>query len=143
MQSASQHEASCPPARLYLTVVLYLQDDGFVAKLLVPDGQKDLAVGAPMLILVEDEGDVSKFADYNTSQEAKGEDGNKSADSQAPAESQETPPGTVRCSPFAYVAVQASIGALPIPWRLTTCMPLQALRVSQHLLPRARASMPA
>ena len=34
------------------------QDDGFIAKLLVEDGAKDLAVGDPVLVFVEDE--VSK-----------------------------------------------------------------------------------
>ena len=31
------------------------QDDGFIAKLLVEDGAKDLAVGDPVLVFVEDE----------------------------------------------------------------------------------------
>ena len=31
------------------------QDDGFIAKLLVEDGAKDLAVGDPVLVFVEDQ----------------------------------------------------------------------------------------
>lgn len=31
------------------------QDDGFVAKLLVEDGAKDISVGEPVLVFVEDE----------------------------------------------------------------------------------------
>ena len=30
------------------------QDDGFMAKLLVPDGAKDIPVGAPVAVFVED-----------------------------------------------------------------------------------------
>ena len=30
------------------------QDDAFVAKLLVPEGAKDIAVGAPVAVFVED-----------------------------------------------------------------------------------------
>ena len=37
------------------------QDDGFVAALLRPDGAKDIPVGAPLLILVEEKADVAKF----------------------------------------------------------------------------------
>ena len=31
------------------------QDDGFIAKLLVEDGAKDISVGTPVLVFVEDE----------------------------------------------------------------------------------------
>ena len=31
------------------------QDDGFIAKLLVEDGAKDISVGEPVLVFVEDE----------------------------------------------------------------------------------------
>ncbi len=30
------------------------QEEGFIAKILVPDGSKDIAVGTPMFIVVED-----------------------------------------------------------------------------------------
>lgn len=39
-------------------------DDGFVAKILVPEGSKDVAVGTPVAIVVEDESDIAAFADY-------------------------------------------------------------------------------
>lgn len=39
-------------------------DDGFVAKILVPEGTKDVAVGTPVAIVVEDAEDVKAFADY-------------------------------------------------------------------------------
>eukprot|EP00891_Asterochloris_glomerata_P005961 jgi/Astpho2/5961/fgenesh1_pm.00080_%23_34_t len=40
------------------------QDDGFIAKILKPDGSKDIAVGTPCAILVEDEENVGSFKDY-------------------------------------------------------------------------------
>ncbi len=44
-----------------------LQDDGFVAKILVPDGEKDISVGTPLIVLVDDEESVGKFKDYKPS----------------------------------------------------------------------------
>lgn len=44
-----------------------LQDDGFVAKILVPDGEKDISVGTPLILLVDDESAVEKFKDYKPS----------------------------------------------------------------------------
>ncbi|KAL6783610.1 DLA3 [Auxenochlorella protothecoides x Auxenochlorella symbiontica] len=40
------------------------QDDGFVAKLLVPEGAQGIEVGAPVAILVEEQGDIAAFKDY-------------------------------------------------------------------------------
>jgi len=54
------------------------QDDGVVAKLLVPEGGAELTVGLPILVTVEEEGDVGAFANF-------------SADA-APAVAEEAPP---------------------------------------------------
>ncbi len=35
------------------------QDDGFIAKLLVEDGAKDISVGTPVLVFVEEEVNLS------------------------------------------------------------------------------------
>lgn len=40
------------------------QEDGYIAKILVPDGSKDIAVGAPVAVLVEEAGEVAAFKDY-------------------------------------------------------------------------------
>ena len=40
------------------------QDDGFIAKILVQEGGEDVAVGSPIMITVEDAGDVAAFQDY-------------------------------------------------------------------------------
>ena len=44
-----------------------LQDDGFIAKILQEAGAKDLAVGTPLAILVEDSDHIPQFADYSPS----------------------------------------------------------------------------
>lgn len=50
------------------TLDLEAQEDGILAKILVQgDTAKDLSVGTPVCILVEDEKDVSAFANYITS----------------------------------------------------------------------------
>ncbi|KAG2437613.1 hypothetical protein HYH02_011252 [Chlamydomonas schloesseri] len=46
------------------TLAFENQDDGFVAKLLVPDGARDIPVGQPVLVLVEDAGSVAAFANF-------------------------------------------------------------------------------
>lgn len=61
------------------------QDEGFIAKILKPSGSKDIAVGTPCAILVEEEDKVTAFKDY------KGEDGGEqkaeaSAGDAAPAQ---------------------------------------------------------
>lgn len=60
------------------------QDDGFVAALLVPDGAKDIPVGAPLLVLVEEKGDVAKFEGYRPP-EQEGEGGAAAAPAAASA----------------------------------------------------------
>eukprot|EP00658_Telonema_sp_P-2_P066360 TRINITY_DN553_c0_g1_i3.p1 TRINITY_DN553_c0_g1~~TRINITY_DN553_c0_g1_i3.p1 ORF type:complete len:629 (+),score=172.45 TRINITY_DN553_c0_g1_i3:136-2022(+) len=49
------------------TVDLEAQDDGIVAKILVPAGTNDLAVGAPIFVTVEDEEDVGSFTNFDDS----------------------------------------------------------------------------
>ena len=40
------------------------QDEGFIAKILKPSGSKDIAVGTPCAVLVEEEDKVAAFKDY-------------------------------------------------------------------------------
>lgn len=35
------------------------QDDGFLAKIIMSEGSKDVSVGTPVAVVVEEEGDVS------------------------------------------------------------------------------------
>ncbi|KAK9806151.1 hypothetical protein WJX72_003310 [[Myrmecia] bisecta] len=41
------------------------QDDGFIAKILVPEGTKDVGVGTPVLVFVEDKDSVGAFKDFS------------------------------------------------------------------------------
>ena len=40
------------------------EDDGFVGKLLVPDGAQEVPVGAPILVVVDSADDVAAFKDF-------------------------------------------------------------------------------
>jgi pyruvate dehydrogenase E2 component (dihydrolipoamide acetyltransferase) len=41
-----------------------MQEEGFVAKLLYPDGAKDVKLGAPLCILAYSEKDIPALADW-------------------------------------------------------------------------------
>lgn len=41
------------------------QDDGFIAKLLKPGGSKDIPVGTPLIVLVEEESHMKDFKDFS------------------------------------------------------------------------------
>merc|ERR1719424_1371806 len=49
------------------TVDLEAQDDGVVAKILVPAGTNDVEVGKPIFVTVEDEDDTGAFASFDGS----------------------------------------------------------------------------
>ncbi|KAJ1976891.1 pyruvate dehydrogenase complex dihydrolipoamide acetyltransferase component (E2), partial [Dimargaris verticillata] len=40
------------------------QDEGYIAKILMDSGSKEVAVGQPIAVLVEEKGDADKFADF-------------------------------------------------------------------------------
>ena len=46
------------------TIDYEMQDEGFIAKLLYPEGAKDIPLGSAMAIVVDNEEDIAKFADY-------------------------------------------------------------------------------
>lgn len=41
-----------------------MQEEGFIAKLLFPEGTKDIPLGTPIAIVVENKDDVAKFKDF-------------------------------------------------------------------------------
>ena len=41
-----------------------MQEEGFVAKLLFAEGTKDIPLGTPIAILVDEEDDIAAFKDY-------------------------------------------------------------------------------
>jgi pyruvate dehydrogenase E2 component (dihydrolipoamide acetyltransferase) len=83
------------------------QDDGFIAKILAQAGSDDLVVGHPVMITVEDEGDVAAFANYKV--EASAEAAEAPA---APAPAAAAPPAPV-AAPVA--AAPAAAVAAPTP----------------------------
>eukprot|EP00191_Tetraselmis_sp_GSL018_P021157 CAMPEP_0177584076 /NCGR_PEP_ID=MMETSP0419_2-20121207/3691_1 /TAXON_ID=582737 /ORGANISM="Tetraselmis sp., Strain GSL018" /LENGTH=237 /DNA_ID=CAMNT_0019073567 /DNA_START=35 /DNA_END=744 /DNA_ORIENTATION=+ len=46
------------------TMVFENQDEGFIAKILVPEGARDVEVGTPVALLVDDAESVPKFASF-------------------------------------------------------------------------------
>ncbi|SCU84726.1 LAMI_0C08636g1_1 [Lachancea mirantina] len=46
------------------------QEDGYLAKILVEEGTKDIPVGKPIAVYVEDEGDVAAFKDFTAEESA-------------------------------------------------------------------------
>lgn len=46
------------------TVDFELQDEGYIAKILFPENTKDIPLGTPLAILVEEEEDIAAFADF-------------------------------------------------------------------------------
>lgn len=47
------------------TIEWEAQEEGFLAKILMPEGSKDIPVGTTVALLVEDAGEVAAFADYS------------------------------------------------------------------------------
>lgn len=41
-----------------------MQEEGYIAKLLYPEGTKDIPLGKPIAIIVDNKEDVAKFKDY-------------------------------------------------------------------------------
>ena len=83
------------------TVDFEAQDDGVVAKVLVPSGSTDVAVGSPIMVLVEDEADVPAFAAFTVAAEA------------APAAAAEAAPAPPPPPPAAPPAA-APVAAAPV-----------------------------
>lgn len=48
-----------------------MQEEGYVAALLYPEGAKDIPLGVTIAILVEDKKDVAAFANYSESAASK------------------------------------------------------------------------
>lgn len=81
------------------TVDFEAQDDGFVAKILVPAGADEIQCGQPIMITVEEGEDVSGFADYVVEESAAPAEPAPAAEpTPAPAA---TPPPTPAAAPAA------------------------------------------
>ena len=48
------------------TVEYEMQEEGYIAKILFPEGAKDIKLGTAMAILVENKEDIEKFKDFKS-----------------------------------------------------------------------------
>merc|ERR1712166_985298 len=60
----SPGEALCGIETDKAVVDFEMQEEGYIAKILYGDGAKDIDLGLPLAILVEDEADIAAFADW-------------------------------------------------------------------------------
>ena len=51
------------------TVEYEMQEEGFIAKILFSEGTKDIPLGTPLAILVENEADIAAFKDFTQESE--------------------------------------------------------------------------
>lgn len=80
-----------------------MQEEGFIAKLMYPAGEKDVPLGQTLAIMVDDEADIAAFANYT-------EDGAAEPVVEAAPTQQAAP-------------VQASAPAVDYPWHVLLEMP--------------------
>jgi pyruvate dehydrogenase E2 component (dihydrolipoamide acetyltransferase) len=107
-ESFSAGDSFCEIETDKATMDFEAQDDGFIAKILAQAGPADLAVGAPVMITVEDEGDIAAFADYKLEAAAEAP-----AAPAAPAPEAAAPPAPVAAAPVA--AAPTPVAAAPAP----------------------------
>ena len=72
------------------TVDFEMQEEGYVAKLLYPDGAKDVKLGSPLGILAFDPKDIPALADWTSGAGASKADPVQQAQTAAPAQTQAT-----------------------------------------------------
>jgi pyruvate dehydrogenase E2 component (dihydrolipoamide acetyltransferase) len=77
------------------------QDDGYVARLLVPAGAKDIPIGEPVAILVDDASDIDAFKDYEVLAGA-----NEPAAQPVASSSKKEVPAAMRISPAARILLE-------------------------------------
>ena len=66
-----------------------MQEEGYVAKVLYGDGAKDIDLGLPIAVLVDDEDDIAAFADWSPDA---GDDDADDEDDEEPAQQQAAAP---------------------------------------------------
>lgn len=111
-------------------------DDAYVAALLVAEGEKNIAVGKPVIVLVEEESDVAAFANF-TAADAGAEPAAAGAPAPAAALAAAAPAATPAAAPARVPGVVSDISSnIPgaPPTRLTE--PASGIRAS----PRAKAA---
>lgn len=79
-------EALCGVETDKAVVDFEMQEEGYIAKILYPDGSKDIPLGEPVAILAFDQSDVAAFEDW-----APGSGSQESAAPETPASQASTP----------------------------------------------------
>lgn len=49
---------------MHVCVGFEVQEEGYLAKIMVPEGTRDVPLGTPLCIIVEKESDIAAFKDY-------------------------------------------------------------------------------
>lgn len=81
------------------------QDDGVIARLLVPNGTEGIDVGQVVAIMVDDAGDVAAFKDYNVDSEQIRQNGGIEEDVNPPSTDSSMKP-SVRAGPAARILME-------------------------------------
>ena len=93
--------------------------EGFVAAILYPEGTKDIKLGEPLFVIVEDEADVAKFADFNLSSVGQAQAAPAAVPAQAaPAAQAAAPVAAAAASTAAAVASGDRLKASPYAKKL-------------------------
>jgi len=71
-----------------------MQEEGYVAKILHPAGAKDVPLGAPVAILVDDPADIKAFEDWQAGDASAAQEASQ-PEAAAATQSSSTPAGTV------------------------------------------------
>lgn len=107
-------EKSTKQTKKQATVDFEAQDEAVLAKILVPAGTPDVAVGTPMMVLIEDAGDVAAFKDFSAGEAAPAAAPAEEVEAVAPASSEPAPaPAAAAVAPPA-AASGARVAASPL-----------------------------
>ncbi|NXM53444.1 ODP2 dehydrogenase, partial [Illadopsis cleaveri] len=99
------------------TIGFEVQEEGYLAKILVPEGTRDVPLGTPLCIIVEKEADIPAFADYQAA----------AVTDKAPAPP--PPPPPVMATPAAAPPPPPQPAAAPAPAAPTAGPPRKGGRV--------------
>ena len=109
------------------------QDDGFVAKLLVPDGAKDIPIGRPVAVLVDDARNIPAFAAYTGPDSAAAAAAAASTSAPAAAAPKPAPAAAAAAGPAkAYPPHTVSHDHLQPPLRRLLCQPCMHCTSPKH-----------
>jgi len=92
-----------------------MQEDGFLAKKLVPESDDDVSLGAPVAVIVEDENDVAAFKDFTAADADDGESVAAPAPAPTPAPAPASAPAPAASPAAASSPAPAPAAPAPAP----------------------------